>query len=297
LVPLNMIPAGSAGWLPKGAGAPPEEDRSLDARASAHSDRALWEQRSIRAAVVRHRLMMAYRPLFEETAARVVRRERNDVGNKARQLLSKNDVPSFLLWLEDFYREHETFTAQQVRPLYRSYGEAISPLVYEEVGQDDRAARIHETREIPADVDHFIEAYVEEFARRSVAISRARLREIVEAALTAGGDPLEALEAELEEWTDKRAAETADWEPDRFNNAVAEAIYGTVGVAAIVWRAFGESCPYCRALDGRVVGMVETFLEAGEFQPDGAERPLRVSNAIGHAPAHRGCDCMTMAWF
>jgi hypothetical protein len=66
-------------------------------------------------------------------------------------------------------------------------------------------------------------------------------------------------------------------------------------VQYIRWVAFGESCPYCSALDGQVVGINRFFLEAGDFQPEGADRPLTVSSNVGHAPAHAGCDCMTVA--
>jgi len=67
-------------------------------------------------------------------------------------------------------------------------------------------------------------------------------------------------------------------------------------VIRLVSVAFGDSCPYCRHLDGRVIGITEYFLQAGEeIQPDGAERPLRVSSNKGHPPYHGGCDCMAMA--
>ena len=68
------------------------------------------------------------------------------------------------------------------------------------------------------------------------------------------------------------------------------------GILRLVWVSFGDSCPYCKNLNGRTVGIKEAFLNAGdEFHPDGAESALKVSRKVRHAPAHRGCDCVVGA--
>ena len=61
------------------------------------------------------------------------------------------------------------------------------------------------------------------------------------------------------------------------------------------WGGRGETCPYCRALDGRVVGIRDAFLNPGEFLPEGAAAALLVTRKVGHPPAHRGCDCLVVA--
>jgi len=55
--------------------------------------------------------------------------------------------------------------------------------------------------------------------------------------------------------------------------------------------AFGSNCPYCSHLNGKVIGIDETFLEPGQFQPEGAEAPLKISHRMSHPPYHGGCDC------
>ena len=65
------------------------------------------------------------------------------------------------------------------------------------------------------------------------------------------------------------------------------------GVFTLVWRTVGDSCPFCRTLDGSVVSVQSNFIDAGEtFDADGADTPLQPDSAIGHPPAHPGCDCM-----
>ena len=60
----------------------------------------------------------------------------------------------------------------------------------------------------------------------------------------------------------------------------------------MVWVNNGDSCPYCKALDGMTISIEEVFIEQDdEFQPDGADRPLSRRTDIRHPPLHGGCDC------
>jgi hypothetical protein len=107
-----------------------------------------------------------------------------------------------------------------------------------------------------------------------------------------------AVDVQLDRWVEGERAEAIGHEEAvRENNAVSVALYETVGVEAIVSVATGESdCPYCRALDGKKIGIKEFFLLAGEaFKPEGAENVLSVTHSKRHAPYHGGCDCMVVA--
>ena len=44
-------------------------------------------------------------------------------------------------------------------------------------------------------------------------------------------------------------------------------------------------------INGQVIGINEFFLTKGDFQPEGAERPLVVTGNRSHPPYHDGCDC------
>jgi len=94
----------------------------------------------------------------------------------------------------------------------------------------------------------------------------------------------------------QRGEQIAVDEATRANNAAAATLYSMAGVLALRWRSFNKSCPYCQSLDGRVVGMQDYFLMAGQdYQPEGAERPLKPGSDVRHPPAHDGCDCMITA--
>ena len=78
--------------------------------------------------------------------------------------------------------------------------------------------------------------------------------------------------------------------------AVAGFAWVMAGATAVTWHAIGDTCPYCTDLDGRTVGIKMAFIPADDnYQPEGAEVPLRPHSNIRHAPAHKGCDCYTTA--
>lgn len=285
LVPLNMIPSSQAGaglgsderGLALSGSLPPNpvEPRSLS------SGPDVREQRS---AALRHRLEQVHRPLYQETLARVLRRERNDVGGAVTRFLRRRDQAQFDLWLTDFYQEHGRFVYDQVRPTARAYGELVSAAAQEEVGQPAG---------FTPEMDAFEHSYLAAFAARHARVSEARIREILEQAQEENEDPEQALLAELETWPEGRAAGDAWWESVRYGNALALTVYALAGRRRKLWVSFGDTCPYCRDLNGQTIGIMEWFIPAGaEFQPEGAERPLVTNWNTGHPPAHRGCDCM-----
>lgn len=286
---LNPIAGGDQYWTPlnvqssaSASVASGPDDRALDianAQAVAPASRA--------AGVQRHRLMSAWRPVVADVAGRVVRRECNDIGNAAARYAKANNPGEFSLWLDGFYSDHQGFTAGQFKPVLFSYGDQVADGVAGELGED---------RALPADAAPFTQRYIEALAHRHATTNAARIREIVNRAMDAGEPWLEALQAEFDNWRENKPDQIAQQEAVRFNNALAVHLYSLAGILRLRWVAFGESCPYCSALNGRVVGITKFFLLAGEsFEPDGAERPLQVSTGIRHAPAHKGCDCMVVA--
>ena len=108
-------------------------------------------------------------------------------------------------------------------------------------------------------------------------------------------DVLAEMESYLDERQESEADDYAEDESNTGSNAAAVALYLLLGVAVKRWMAFGESCEYCQALDGRTVATATWFLD-----PDNplsvASGPVWVpSGPVGHAPLHRGCDCMIVA--
>lgn len=296
MVPLNMVPAEQAGDFGG-------NDRALlspgalggaSGRREPNGPEAEGAEVRNAAAVARGRLSVAWGRQYSEAAGRVVRREANDITNGARRFKSAGAVAGFYNWLDNFYLDHVGYVRAQFRPIAWSYGDMIAVSVADEVG--DRALGAAEIRELPASAEGFAETYVDAFVDRHNARSKDRVHETVQKAIANGEPWFAALEAEFDQEREKRPAIIAAEETIRFNNALALALYVGLGVGWVVWRAIGKSCPYCKKLNGRRVRARIPFLSGGEsFHPEGADRPLKVTRKILHAPAHKGCDCMITA--
>ena len=305
LIPLNMVPAAEPG-----SGAP------ADAGEDGDRGLVLGESRERRkAGLTRHRLIGTWRPLYAEAAGRTVRRETNDILNRARQF-AKADAASgrlaggvgeFLLWLDTFYREYAGVVAGNMRPVSWSYAETIAADVDAELGSAFRSLGGAQTAALEAREDGagsgesgepwaaFAQRYTEAAASRHVAKSKDRISDVVRRAIADGEPWIEALAAEFDQQREARPGQIADREAVRFNSALAVSLYTVAGVRRIRWVAIGESCPYCTALNGKVIAIESSFLDAGAFRPEGIDKPLTVKRRVGHAPAHGGCDCLTMA--
>lgn len=288
-IQLNMIPLSSASQaLPamgesSGRALPAPEDDGHESRHWNEASAAAREMRAQRSAQTRYRMQQAQMRVYRDAAGRVLRREANDVGNAAERLLQRS-AADFENWLREFYEEHAGFVAGQMLPVARAYAEMLAPEVAVEVG-------VELTPALEDRVARFVTAYVREQGNRHAARNEAALRKIL---VDEGDDAFEAVTAQLETWRDDGAAQDVALEESvRAGGAVAKMIYVAAGVSLLRWRAVGDTCPYCSALDGQVVGVTEYFLVAGEeFQPDGAEKPLTTNQNRGHPPAHRGCDCL-----
>lgn len=176
-------------------------------------------------------------------------------------------------WLTAFYRD-DALRAQLIeafRPVFLSYAGAVV----------DNPS--------PA----FVDALVIRFVERYLDSSRAQLQEVINKTLDAGGDPLAALEQRFGEWVEKRPGKVRQNEIVRSANALRMQDMADRGVTRKVWVTNGsEDCVYCKALNGRVVGVEEKFFESSTtFLPEGVTEPLRFNNDHKHPPIHNGCDC------
>lgn len=271
-VPMNMIPSSLA--------AQPIASSEPAPRSEPVPERRSIEMRGTRAALMRLRTQKRYVPLFADVAGRIVRREANDVGNQAKKQLEQRSMAAFSDWLADFYQKHTAFVRSQYAPLIGNYAEQIGELAAEELGQE------------PPDIANFRDSYLDSMAVRHVAKQEARLRTVM---ADNEADPLAALLAELEFWRENKPQEIADGESVQGANAFALAVYGMYQVSRKIWRSFGDSCPYCTKLDGKTVSIEANFISAGETLEAEGKAPLIPSRNVGHAPAHRGCDCMIVA--
>lgn len=287
LVPLNMVPADavtaqqgqpSAQATP---GAPTPTAGSGPARSERRADPAITAAR-------RKALMKSQYGVLADVAQRLARRETADVRRAARKALSRSDEhggQAFMTWCEEFYREWPGIVSGTFAPALDAYGALMAGNVADELLKTDEP-----------DTSNFRAAYRQQLGERWAGRSLAQLRHALEARADDPAPELTAVEDVLDRWDETRAHVVANEEHVRFGNAVAVALYGAWLVRLLRWHSFGDSCPYCRALNGRVVGIDDWFLQAGqEFMPEGALAALAPAHNVRHAPAHSGCGCAVFA--
>jgi hypothetical protein len=79
-------------------------------------------------------------------------------------------------------------------------------------------------------------------------------------------------------------------------NAFSVAAYIGAGVKFLRWVSRGDSCPFCKGLDGRIAGIESFFVDAGTKidTSDGSE-PMLIRHKKRYGPLHKGCDCGVVA--
>jgi hypothetical protein len=278
LVPLNMQPADT---LETGA-----EDETASSR---NLEQRQLETRAEDAARERSQLAATTEAIIFDSASRIIRREVNDVRRAINKFVSRGDVQSFSLWLDEFYEDHREFWQRQLRPVLIAYANLVAQAVGRELELDEASSA--------EEIGQFIDDYLTSLAARQVGESITQLKAIIDDALTAGESPEEPLNERLDSWDETRAERLARDESSQAGNAFARQFYLLAGVTRLIWVNQGsENCPFCRALDGKTVGIQQTFLNKGEdFQPEGAETPINKRNNVGHPPLHKGCDCQIVA--
>jgi hypothetical protein len=244
------------------------------------------EERAARAVGGRERLAASYKSVLADAAARVLRRERQDVMAGARKLLNKRDVATVDAWLTSFYSDHRDFIEQNMTPAFMSYGLGV----YSEVADE---LDLPGASELPQATADFIRAYVGVYVMRHVGMSLGVLKKALGGA-TSPDEAIAALELVFDHWDAERALDIGEEEAIRAGNALTRATYVDHGVTKLRWITRGRSsCGHCGHLNGKVVGIQHNFVEADtDFEPEGTQHPIRTQSNVGHPPLHRGCKCL-----
>lgn len=279
LVPLNMVPADQAGQQPD----EPTPDEPVDTARTAY--RALdFETRARGLAASRRKLARSFEPLFLDVCGRIYRREIADVRRAVTKFLGKRDEFQFSTWLKQFYSEHREFWQRNMGPLLAVYAMQISGSVASELDL-----------ETVENIDEFINQYASALGVNESSSSQLQLQALLDDELKAGRDPAEAIEQRLNEWEEKRPKKTSLAETFGALGAFSWALYRASGVTRYRWVAHGENCPYCNSLNGKIIGIDQTFLgKDTELQPEGA-KPISIRHDVRHGPLHGGCDCTVVA--
>lgn len=275
LVPLNMVPAGSVGQISKGGEPKPPTEPA--------PKRSLPEERSGEG---RRRLSEVYSPLFEAAFKRKIVNERRDILKAAEKHLGKRSSESFVDWAKAYYiRLREAgIHGNELWGLYSVLGGAV---------QREAAIEVGGVAGWTDEMEAFLRLYVQGYVDRHAGMSMA---DIMGSLDMTTDDPLALLRVKLDGW-DTRPAEDARWEAHRLANAVARETWRAEGVTHIRWQTFGDNCPYCTHLNGRVVGIEGAFVNKGEHlqDPDNPDNWMSFSTDFHHPPIHSGCDCGVVA--
>ena len=231
--------------------------------------------------------MLTYKGVIAEAMGRILRRESHDLLAGAKRNFKSRSYADFEKWMDEFFEEHKAFIVRNLSEVITSYAALIAAEAADEVAFQD----LTEER-----LTGFVRRYLEAYASRHVYSSRERVDGVLERTNAENGDPVEVLEKEFEDWEENRAGVIAKAESVRVNGAVSQFVYLAAGALFLTWRTYNDSCPYCKSLNGKRVGINEMFLAMGEeLLPEGVESGLRVNHDVGHPPAHSGCDCMISA--
>jgi len=279
IVPLNMVPANMVGQE-TGQGEQPVKPES--SRSSAR----FMEIRADTIAKGRRTLANAFKSVFRDAGARIVKREVNDLRRAIKDHLGKRDVQDFQNWLTKYYEKHPEFIERQMLPVLLSYAEAVQGNVADEIGIEAG---------MTPELERYIrEDYMSAFYLRYILSSQGQLEALVRDTVAAEEDPVPVLEQRLTEWDEKRPDKISLKEVVKAAGAVSLFVYGRSGFVKKRWHAHGQSCPFCQQLNGKIVGIEQDFT-GGNGVEDKQGQKLIPKGRILHAPLHLGCDCVVLA--
>lgn len=276
LVPLNMVPASQAANMRTEKAAPKQAGNRAEARS--RGERAAGEERI--------RLREQYHGLFLVEGERIVRGEIREI-EKALKREFERGANEFLDWIETYYwgrnigeAEFVKFFAGRITPVEASYALAIARAAAAESGFEE------------VSLEDYVQAHVAATAKihagRSASQLRALIRENPEAAV-------EEIRRRMGEWQEKRPGKMAAERVTQSDGAYAREFWRRSGVKELHWHTVGESCPLCRQLDGKKVGIEGAFLPQGESIEAEGVSPLWAGSDVTHPPLHTGCDCYITA--
>lgn len=262
LQPLNMVPASTSSTSEPN----PQPERPV---------RALPRRRSTAA---RRRIAEAFAPLIADADERIAKIERQEVERLVRTHLDEGGTAStFMRAVEELYGSTIRDRARdRFAPVFATLVTEVASDAADEAGAD------------APNLETWVAAYTASRVADHTARSIAKLR-----GDTATENPAAAVRTRLDGYVNDRPAKTGRWESTRLSRAAAREAWRDAGVREIVWVASGaDTCPLCQDLNGKVVGIEQPFVAAGDKLPGGeGQEDLEAQRNRFHPPIHPGCDC------
>jgi HK97 family phage portal protein len=219
---------------------------------------------------------------IEAVARRVLEKERADVLAIAEKALGRRDAGLIEAAIGDYYQD-TGWIAAEFQPAFAELAAEARRDAAEDLGTDPWS---------DASWDEFIAPLAAAYAARHAAISLATVKLALQAVSEEAVK--EALETVLADMADTRPGKIAALESASVANEAALQTYRRAGVTKIKWLAHAGACDFCRRLDGKVVGVGEPFVAAGETIPGpqgDMSRRLTARQPRMRPPIHLGCHC------
>ena len=291
LQPLNMAPAGQM----RGQGDPLTRRQGDKADGSAlvtgspsHPVTVSAEQRAQSLGDQRRKIMQAYIPIYRDVAARMVRREVNDVRRALNSFTTKRTIQDFVGWMDTFYSDYRGVLQDAFLPVMMSLAEQMTGVVADELDLEDAG--------VTDELRTFMDGYLEQFAALEAIGDQKQLEALIRQALNEGADPVPLVEERLTGWEESKADKLAAQQAFEAGNALIVAGYGAAGVLFLRWVTNSGACPFCRKLNGKVVGISEYFVQGGgSVDGDDGDEPMLVRRNTRHPPLHGACSCVVSA--
>lgn len=290
LAPLNMadstngLPSAGDDGDPDGSAGEAGNEKGMTVKSIGSAVPApLGKALVTKGVLAREQLRATFQPRFKALAAALVAKETGEL----RQAIAANEGrvdAGFNIGMSEIYRQLPDYIRNQFLGLLREYAVAVRNAALAEIDSD---------QEIDADeLAKYVDGIMESFTARHIASSEGQLAALINE--TVLEELPDAIEQRLSEWDASRAEKIAGREPIQQESAVSRWVWLAAGITRLQWQRRGsKSCPFCKALNGKIVGIDEAFIEAGDFTPEGHEAsPLKVRGPKLHAPIHQGCVCV-----
>ena len=280
LVPLNMTSADPQGDAdPQGGKEKDPEQKSflpdVEFRKLLTSD-----EKSIHGLVSFEK---KYHSRFLKVFKQIIDNETSDIETEIKRQFKIRSDETLMAWLESYYKKFPEQLKKALGPLLKEYAEIIEKESSRMVGGEPAFTK---------EMESFVEDYLSVYIKRHIGSSLGQLK-----GLMLGTEPeflTDALLKRLDEWKEKRPEKTAGDEVIRQANAIAREAWRQKGITKLKWVTQGSnSCPFCRKLNGKIIGIKNAFLEKDDILTgqDANGNFMRIKGRKSHPPIHQGCVC------
>lgn len=263
---------------------PAEDQEPEEEPQEENAAKQMKEYRAARTAATRFNIAASFKPVYQDILLRLIKKESVDIKRGFNKWFLERDKQEFDNWYKEYYQKQTDYIRSRLAPVYNSLNIAIYNEVKDEVNAQDRKD----------DQEIFVRDYIDVFVRKYIKEHKKNIGLAVMDITKNGADPEERIDETFEGWA-RNAANDSRSEVVKSSNAFAKYAYILAGIEYLRWVNTGASpCPYCQNMDGKIVGINQTFVQAGGNVETDQGR-MEITRDVGHAPLHDGCECQIIA--